>query len=217
MSTVYWIRRDFRLDDNPALFYALQQNCQHAVFITAYDTWREHNHSGIQVDFIERHLNWFSDQLTKLGIKVSFNECDTYDQLISQLSELCLENSITSVVANSEPELREKIRDNKIAQQVNFTLYDADTILRYGSVLNKQNEMFNVLDAKPSIKEISSASNLNIKKGSIKFEEVSFSYANTKEQAIKNINFSVEGGTTVALVGHSGAGKSTVVILLPRF
>ena len=65
MSTVYWIRRDFRLDDNPALFYALQQNCKHAVFITAYDTWREHNHSGIQVDFIERHLNWFSDQLTK--------------------------------------------------------------------------------------------------------------------------------------------------------
>jgi len=77
--------------------------------------------------------------------------------------------------------------------------------------------VFNVLDAKPSIKEISSASNLNIKKGSIKFEEVSFSYANTKEQAIKNINFSVEGGTTVALVGHSGAGKSTIVNLLPRF
>ena len=77
--------------------------------------------------------------------------------------------------------------------------------------------VFNVLDAEPDIKEISSASNLNIKKGSIKFEEVSFSYANTKEQAIKNINFSVEGGTTVALVGHSGAGKSTVVNLLPRF
>lgn len=144
MSTVYWIRRDFRLDDNPALFYALQQNCQHAVFITAYDTWREHNHSGIQVDFIERHLNWFSDQLTKLGIKVSFIECDTFEQQISQLSEFCQENNITSVVANSEPELREKIRDNKIAQQVNFTLYDADTILRYGSVLNKQNEMFKV-------------------------------------------------------------------------
>ena len=77
--------------------------------------------------------------------------------------------------------------------------------------------VFTVIDAQPSIKEISSASNLNIKKGGIKFEEVSFSYANTKEQAIKNISFSVEGGTTVALVGHSGAGKSTIVNLLPRF
>ena len=77
--------------------------------------------------------------------------------------------------------------------------------------------VFNVLDAEPSIKEISSASSLKIKKGSIRFEEVSFSYANTKEQAIKNINISVEGGTTVALVGHSGAGKSTIINLLPRF
>ena len=77
--------------------------------------------------------------------------------------------------------------------------------------------VFNVIDTEPSIKEISSASNLNIKNCSIKFEEVSFSYSNTKERAIKNINFSVEGGTTVALVGHSGAGKSTIVNLLPRF
>jgi len=77
--------------------------------------------------------------------------------------------------------------------------------------------VFNILDAEPSIKEISSAPNLNIKKGNIKFEEVSFSYPNTEEQAVKNINISVEGGSTVALVGHSGAGKSTIINLLPRF
>ena len=77
--------------------------------------------------------------------------------------------------------------------------------------------VFNVLDAEPSIKEISSASDLYIKKGDIKFEEVSFSYPNTLEHALKNINISVEGGTTVALVGHSGAGKSTIINLLPRF
>ena len=77
--------------------------------------------------------------------------------------------------------------------------------------------VFNVLDAEPSIREISSASNLNMKKGTIKFEEVNFSYANTKKEAIKNINISIEGSTTVALVGHSGAGKSTIVNLLPRF
>ena len=40
--------------------------------------------------------------------------------------------------------------------------------------------VFNVIDTEPSIKEISSASNLNIKNCSIKFEEVSFSYSNTK-------------------------------------
>ena len=77
--------------------------------------------------------------------------------------------------------------------------------------------VFNVLDAEPSIKEISSAPDLYIKKGDIKFEEVNFSYPNTLEHALKNINISVEGGTTVALVGHSGAGKSTIINLLPRF
>ena len=79
------------------------------------------------------------------------------------------------------------------------------------------NRVFEVLDAEPNIKEISSAPNLNIKKGNIEFKEVSFSYPNTEEQAIKNINISIEGGTTAALVGHSGAGKSTIINLLPRF
>ena len=77
--------------------------------------------------------------------------------------------------------------------------------------------IFNILDAEPNIKEIKSAPNLNVKKGNVVFEKVSFAYPNTLEQAIKNINISIEGGTTVALVGHSGAGKSTIINLLPRF
>ena len=79
------------------------------------------------------------------------------------------------------------------------------------------NRIFNILDAEPSIKEIATAPNLNIKKGNLKFEKVSFSYPNTQDQAIKDINMSVDGGTTAALVGHSGAGKSTIINLLPRF
>jgi len=77
--------------------------------------------------------------------------------------------------------------------------------------------VFNIIDAKPSIREISSAPNLNIKDGNIKFEKVSFSYPNTEDQAINNIDVSIKGGTTTALVGHSGAGKSTIINLLPRF
>jgi len=77
--------------------------------------------------------------------------------------------------------------------------------------------VFTILDAEPNIKEINSAKSLNIKKGSIKFEGVNFSYPKTEEQAVKNINILIEGGTTAALVGHSGAGKSTIMNLLPRF
>jgi len=77
--------------------------------------------------------------------------------------------------------------------------------------------VFNVLDTIPDIKEINTAPNLEINKGKIEFINVSFTYPKTNAEAIKDINISVDGGTTAALVGHSGAGKSTIINLLPRF
>ena len=77
--------------------------------------------------------------------------------------------------------------------------------------------VFGVIDTKISIKELEGQPDLKINKSSIKFNDVSFSYPTGNEKAIKNINFSIEGGTTAALVGHSGAGKSTIINLLPRF
>jgi len=77
--------------------------------------------------------------------------------------------------------------------------------------------VFAVIDAEPNIREVNSAPKLNIHKGKIEFKDVSFAYPNTEAKAIKNINVSIDGGTTAALVGHSGAGKSTIINLLPRF
>ena len=77
--------------------------------------------------------------------------------------------------------------------------------------------VFEILDTEPGIGETSTAKNLIIKTGNIKFQNVSFAYPKTQEQAIKNINILIEGGSMAALVGHSGAGKSTIMSLLPRF
>ena len=77
--------------------------------------------------------------------------------------------------------------------------------------------VFGVIDTEPSIKEIEDLSDLKINKTSIEFKNVSFTYPNTNAQAIKDINIMIEGGSTTALVGHSGAGKSTIINLLPRF
>ncbi|TAG56538.1 MAG: ATP-binding cassette domain-containing protein [Cytophagales bacterium] len=64
-------------------------------------------------------------------------------------------------------------------------------------------------------------SNKNINhtiKGNISFENVSFSYPSRKDvEVIKNINFNIQSGQKIALVGKSGAGKSTIVQLLMRF
>jgi len=77
--------------------------------------------------------------------------------------------------------------------------------------------VFGVIDTEVNIKENENLPNLEINKADIKFSNVSFTYPNTKDAAIKNINISIQGGSTVALVGHSGAGKSTIINLIPRF
>jgi len=77
--------------------------------------------------------------------------------------------------------------------------------------------VFNIIDTKVAIKEQKNLPNLKIDKVNIEFKDVSFIYPKTNNEAIKNINISIEGGSTIALVGHSGAGKSTIINLLPRF
>ena len=77
--------------------------------------------------------------------------------------------------------------------------------------------VFGIIDTKVDIKEIESSPELKINKSNIEFKNVRFAYPNTKQAAIKNINISINGGSTAALVGHSGAGKSTIINLLPRF
>ena len=75
----------------------------------------------------------------------------------------------------------------------------------------------NIIDKKIEIIENVNCPNLNLINSDIKFENVSFKYENTDEKAIKNINLEIKGNTMAAFVGHSGAGKSTIINLLPRF
>ncbi|MCP5179637.1 MAG: lipid A export permease/ATP-binding protein MsbA [Pseudomonadales bacterium] len=53
--------------------------------------------------------------------------------------------------------------------------------------------------------------------GKLEFRGVSFAYARDREPVLRNINLSIEPGTTVAIVGKSGSGKSTLASLIPRF
>ena len=74
-----------------------------------------------------------------------------------------------------------------------------------------------VIDKEIKIKEDENFPQLQVKKANINFEKVFFKYETTKDITVKNINIDIEGGTMAAFVGHSGAGKSTILNLLPRF
>ena len=74
-----------------------------------------------------------------------------------------------------------------------------------------------VIDDKPEIIEKKEAAELRFEQGEIKFENVNFSYLKDKELTLKSVNLSMPGEKMTALVGHSGAGKSTILNLIPRF
>ena len=77
--------------------------------------------------------------------------------------------------------------------------------------------ILSVIDKKIEIQDNKNFPDLIMKESEINFNNVSFRYESTNEQAIKNISFNIQGNTMAAFVGHSGAGKSTIINLLPRF
>lgn len=75
--------------------------------------------------------------------------------------------------------------------------------------------IFSVIDTQPVIRNKPDAKNLDQFRESLEFRNVSFAY--DREPVLKNINLKIEKGKTIALVGPSGGGKSTLADLIPRF
>jgi ATP-binding cassette subfamily B multidrug efflux pump len=88
------------------------------------------------------------------------------------------------------------------------------TILQ--SAMASSERIFKLLDTSPAIGSPASPRALAVNQGSVEFRNVSFSY-NPGEPVLQDISFQVEPGEKVALVGATGAGKSTIIGLLSRF
>jgi ATP-binding cassette, subfamily B, multidrug efflux pump len=76
--------------------------------------------------------------------------------------------------------------------------------------------IFDLLDAKPEIKDATSPVHIGRAKGKVEFANVTFSY-DRGETVLNNVSFKVEEGETLAIVGATGAGKTTLMSLLSRF
>ena len=91
---------------------------------------------------------------------------------------------------------------------INLTVYQGATAF---SRISK------VIDKKIQIIEDKNLPEIKIKNATIDYNNIFFKYETTKELTVENINFKIKGGTVAAFVGHSGAGKSTILNFLPRF
>lgn len=111
----------------------------------------------------------------------------------------------------------------------NFVSFITALILLYTPVKNIGNNLnavqfsffsiekiFEVLDSTPEIKDCENPVILTRNHNSIKFNDVNFEYVENVP-VLKNINLSINKGETIAFVGNSGGGKTTIVNLIPRF
>lgn len=77
--------------------------------------------------------------------------------------------------------------------------------------------VFEILDTEPRIKNVESPVSKNDFESQIEFDNVSFHYDDSDELILDSLNITVEKGKVLAIVGSSGAGKTTMVDLIPRF
>ncbi len=74
-----------------------------------------------------------------------------------------------------------------------------------------------VIDLKEKIVDDQKEEKIKIDKGNIEFQNINFDYDDKNKPVLKNLNLIITGGKMTSLVGHSGAGKTTILNLIPRF
>ncbi|TLD25263.1 hypothetical protein PspLS_05600 [Pyricularia sp. CBS 133598] len=85
-----------------------------------------------------------------------------------------------------------------------------------GREIDRLMQVVKVLERQPAVRDGADAPEFEFKSGRVEFRDVVFSYPDAKRPALDGVSFSVEGGQTVAIVGETGGGKSTLLKLLCR-
>ena len=90
-------------------------------------------------------------------------------------------------------------------------------ISQLGQAGASANRIYEILDVKNEVSNKPDAICLPELKGNVHFEKVTFRYFGSDEPALKDVDFTAEPGQTIALLGATGSGKSSVINLIPRF
>ncbi|MBO7348990.1 MAG: ABC transporter ATP-binding protein, partial [Spirochaetales bacterium] len=94
----------------------------------------------------------------------------------------------------------------------------ASTLNQFTNQLTSAQRVFELLDTQPILQEVPDATKLNVTEGEVEFKDITFAYPDEPDvQIIENLNLHVNPGQMIALVGPTGAGKTTIINLIARF
>ncbi len=176
-------------------------------------------------DFEINRFSETNNELTKthLTIQKTFAQMSPVMNIVMHFLTLgiCFFGSLLIIKANMIDKL------NIFSDMVVFSNYGMQVIMSFlvlasiFIILPRANvsakRINEVLDTNISIKEGNISSLKDNKKGTLEFKNVSFKYPDADEYILKDVSFNISQGETVAIIGSTGSGKSTLVNLIPRF
>ncbi len=137
--------------------------------------------------------------------------------LLMNVAGLCIYYVASILIQNGNLTLGQLVAFNDYLFHAMFSIMLFCTVfMMYPRAAVSAGRIKEVLDTKPLIRNIGKTTE-NKKEGTICFDHVTFVYPDGEEPVLKDVNFTAKKGETIAFIGSTGSGKSTLVNLIPRF
>ena len=173
-----------------------------------------------QEDYEKQRANKFINRLKEISKKIAevFVRASPIMEFLTGIMIACLILISAKLISNGELQISNFfsfLAAMMLAYQPVRSLATLNIAVHQG--LSGAKRVLPIIDEVPQIGEKKDYPNLTINAGQIDFENVRFQYSEDEVQILNTINLNIPGEKMTALVGHSGAGKSTILNLIPRF
>ena len=173
-----------------------------------------------QEDYEKQRANKFINKLKEVSKKIAevFVRASPIMEFLTGIMIACLILISAKLISNGELQISNFfsfLAAMMLAYQPVRSLATLNIAIHQG--LSGAKRVLPIIDEVPQIGEKKEYPNLTIDIGQINFENVKFQYSEDEIQILNSINLNIPGKKMTALVGHSGAGKSTILNLIPRF
>lgn len=182
--------------------------------------------SGIRVSKAFANESYEIEKFDKGNVKFRGSKDEAYRNMAVFMSVMGFLTNILNVVVIGVGGYLIYLGQMDYADLIAFTLYVnaflvpirklTQFVQQFESGMTGFERFVEIMDVEPEIKDAKNAVDLKAVKGQIAFKDVDFSY-NHEESVLKGIDLKIDEGKTMALVGPSGGGKTTLCHLIPRF